>query len=299
MSISRRIARVVQTPAPAPGFIGLGHTAVLVVDPNEFASQDPFIMLADDRVELPVGATAGGAHPHAGFETVTFVLEGSLLDRVEGSLGTGDVQWMTAGSGVIHSEDVVPQGKTRILQLWLTLPHADRWSAPSFETVARDDAPVRREPGVEVRVYSGSSGGARSSTRNYVPVTLADISLDARAAVEQDLPASYNGFVYVLEGSVAAGDDGTALVMAQVAWLNRGSERGASSLWLVAGDAGARVVLYAGEPTNVPIVMHGPFVGETRADLIRISSDYLAGRFPRMSELAMDNRAEVTNADRN
>jgi redox-sensitive bicupin YhaK (pirin superfamily) len=285
MSLPRRIARVVQTPAPAPGFIGAGHTAVLVVDPNEFASQDPFIMLADDRVELPVGSTAGGAHPHAGFETVTFVLEGSLLDRVEGSLGTGDVQWMAAGSGVIHAEDVVPQGKTRILQLWLTLPHADRWSAPRFETVARDDAPVRREPGVEVRVYSGSSGDAHASTRNYVPVTLADISLDARAAVEQDLPASYNGFVYVLEGSVRAGDDGTSLVAAQVGWLDREVGRGASSLRLIAGDAGARVVLYAGEPTNVPIVMHGPFVGETRADLIRVSSDYLAGRFPRMSEL--------------
>jgi len=281
----RRIARVVQTPAPSPGFIGAGHTAVLVVDPNKFASQDPFIMLADDRIELPAGSTAGEAHPHAGFETVTFVLEGSLRDRVEGSLETGDVQWMTAGSGVIHSEDVVPQGKTRILQLWLTLPHADRWTAPRFETVARDDAPVRRAPGVEVRVYSGSSGEARSSTRNYVPVTLADISLAARATVEQDLPASYNGFAYVLEGSVRAGHDDTPLGAGQVGWLDRDGGRGSSSLRLVAGDAGARVVLYAGEPTNVPIVMHGPFVGETRADLVRVSSDYLAGRFPRMSEL--------------
>lgn len=285
MSIPRRIARVVQTPAPAPGFIGAGHTAVLVVDPNEFASQDPFIMLADDRIELPAGATAGEAHPHAGFETVTFVLEGSLRDRVEGSLATGDVQWMTAGSGVIHGEDVVPQGKTRILQLWLTLPHADRWSAPRFETVARDDAPARREPGVEVRVYSGSSGDARASTQNYVPVTLADISLDAHAALDQDLPASYNGFVYVLEGSVRAGDDDTPLVGGQVGWLNRDGGSGASSLRLIAGDAGARMMLYAGEPTNVPIVTRGPFVGETRADLARVARDYYAGRFPRMSEL--------------
>jgi redox-sensitive bicupin YhaK (pirin superfamily) len=259
--------------------------AVLVVDPKEFASQDPFILLADDRIELPAATTAGEAHPHAGFETVTLVLEGSLHDRVEGSLSTGDVQWMTAGSGVIHNEDVVPHGKTRILQLWLTLPHVDRWTAPRFETVARDDAPVRREPGVEVRVYSGSSGEARASTRNHVPVTLADISLDARATLEQDLPTSYNGFVYVLEGSVHAGEDSTALVTGQVGWPDRDGRGGASSLRLIAGDAGARVMLYAGEPTNVPIVMHGPFVGETRADLMRVSSDYLAGRFPRMSEL--------------
>ena len=192
---------------------------------------------------------------------------------------------MTAGSGVIHSEDVVPQGKTRILQLWLTLPHADRWSAPRFETVARDDAPVRREPGVEVRVYSGGSGEAWASTRNYVPVTLADVSLGARALVDQDLPASYNGFVYVLEGSLSAGTDATLLVAGQVGWLNRDGGVGASSLRLIAGDAGARVMLYAGEPTNVPIVMHGPFVGETRADLFRVSRDYVAGKFPRMSEL--------------
>ena len=285
MPISRRIARVVQTPAPAPGFMGAGHEAVLVVDPNEFALQDPFILLADDRIDLPAGSTAGEAHPHAGFETVTLVLEGSLQDRVEGSLGAGDVQWMTAGSGVVHNENVVPDGKTRILQLWLTLPHAERWSAPRFETIARDDAPVRREPGVEVRVYSGSSGEARASTRNHVPVTLADISLHSRAPVEQDLPAPYNGFVYVLEGSVRAGDDDKPLVKGQVGWLNRLGVSGASSLRLVGGNAGGKVILYAGEPTNVPIVMHGPFVGETRADLVRVSSDYLAGRFPRMSEL--------------
>ena len=286
MPITRRITRVVQTPAPAPGFMGAGHEAVLVVDPNEFASQDPFILLADDRIDLPAGSTAGEAHPHAGFETVTLVLEGSLHDRVEGSLGTGDVQWMTAGSGVIHNEEVVPEGTTRILQLWLTLPHAERWSAPRFETIARDEAPVRREPGVQVRVYSGSSGQARASTHNHVPVTLVDITLDSRTSVEQDLPASYNGFVYVLEGSVRTGDDDNPLVKGQVGWLNRVRVGGASSLRLVGGHAGARVILYAGEPTNVPIVMHGPFVGETRADLMRVSSDYLAGRFPRMSELA-------------
>ena len=296
MAIPRRIARVVQTPAPAPGFIGAGHTAVLVVDPNEFASQDPFIMLADDRIDLAPGKTAGEAHPHAGFETVTFVLEGSLQDRVEGSLGTGDLQWMTAGSGVIHSEDVIPQGKTRILQLWLTLPHANRWSAPRFETLTRDDAPVRREPGVEARVYSGSSGDARASTHNYVPVTLADIVLNAHVSIEQDLPASYNGFVYVLDGTVRAGFAATELTASQVGWLNRDAGSGASTLRLVAGDAGARVVLYAGEPTNVPIHMHGPFVGETRADLIRVSSEYLAGRFPRMSELVKARVSGVPNA---
>lgn len=285
MPARRWISRTVTTPPPAPGFMGAGHTAVVVVDPNEFQAQDPFILLADDRVDLPANSTAGGAHPHAGFETVTFVLEGSIHDRIEGSLDTGDVQWMTAGSGVIHNEDVVPQGKTRILQLWLTLPHEARWSTPRLETITRANAAVRREPGVDVRVYSGSSGEARASTHNYVPVTLADISLDAHATIEQDLPSSYNGFVYVVEGSVRAGSDDTLLAKGQVGWLDRASSGPSSSLRLAAGDAGARVVLYAGEPTNVPIVMHGPFVGESRADLIRVSNDFVAGRLPRISEV--------------
>jgi hypothetical protein len=275
--------------------MGAGHEAVLVVDPNEFKSQDPFILLADDRVDLAPGVTAGEAHPHAGFETVTFVLEGGLHDRIEGSLNTGDMQWMTAGSGVIHNEEVTLQGRTRILQLWLTLPHEHRWSPPRFETVSRDSAPVRREPGVVVRVYSGTSGDAQATTHNYVPVTVADIALRPRAAVTQDLPAAYNGFIYVLDGAVQAGSDGKQLAAGQVGWLDRGGT-GESSLRLIAGDAGARVMLYAGEPTNVPIVMHGPFVGETRADLMRVSSDYLAGRFPRISEIAR-GVATATSSD--
>ncbi|MDP9202580.1 MAG: pirin family protein [Gemmatimonadota bacterium] len=120
MSTHREIGRVVKLPPPAPGFLGEGHTAVTVVDASEFARNDPFIVLMDDRLDLPDGREAGGAHPHSGFETVTFVLEGALRDRDEGTLGTGDVLWMTAGSGVIHNENVVPLGRSRVLQLWLT-----------------------------------------------------------------------------------------------------------------------------------------------------------------------------------
>ena len=126
----RGIERVVTTPPPSPGFIGEGHTAVSVLDTKDFSRNDPFIVLMDDRIDLEPGLQAGGAHPHGGFETVTFVVEGELRDRDEGTLKTGDVLWMTAGSGVIHNENVVPLGKSRILQLWLTLTRSARWSAP-------------------------------------------------------------------------------------------------------------------------------------------------------------------------
>jgi redox-sensitive bicupin YhaK (pirin superfamily) len=284
----RGIGRVVTTAPAVPGFIGEGHTAVTVVDAHEFERNDPFIALMDDRINLEPGREAGGAHPHGGFETVTFVVEGRLRDRDEGMLETGDVLWMTAGSGVIHNENVVPLGKSRILQLWLTLPQSARWTAPRFEHIARDAASVRREPGVEARVYSGSSGSVRATAHNYVPVTLIDLRLHPHARFEQQLPDSYNGFIYVLGGDVFVGRSGTRLTAGQVGWLAEG-EPSASSVapvHITAGREGARVVLYAGERQGVPIVQHGPFVGESRADIVRLSRLYTEGKMPRISQLA-------------
>jgi redox-sensitive bicupin YhaK (pirin superfamily) len=283
----RGIGRVVTLPPPAAGFMGDGHTAVAVVEPNDFARTDPFILLMDDRIDLAPGTPAGGAHPHGGFETVTFVVEGKLRDRDEGNLEEGDVLWMTAGSGVIHNEDVEPLGRTRIFQLWLTLPQSARWSAPRFELIKRDAVPVRREKGVEARVYSGTSGSLRAATHNYVPVTLIDVRLEAGATFEQELPNSYNGFVVVLDGSVSVGKDGIRVEEGQVAWFDDASSdsSGESALRITAGEAGARVMVYAGERQNVPIVSHGPFIAESRADLMRLSRLYMEGKLPTMSEL--------------
>jgi redox-sensitive bicupin YhaK (pirin superfamily) len=284
----RGIGRVVTTAPPSPGFIGDGHTAVSVVNPNEFVRNDPFIVLMDDRIDLEPGREAGGAHPHGGFETVTFVVEGELRDRDEGILRTGDVLWMTAGSGVIHNENVVPLGESRILQLWLTLPQHARWVAPRFEHIARDAAPLRREQGAEARVYSGNSGAAQSTTHNYVPVTLVDLRLQPCARFEQELPDSYNGFLYVLDGAVSVGEERTRLTAGQVGWLAE-AEPNTSSVTPVrifAGDHGARLIIYAGERQGVPIVLHGPFVGENREDIRRLSRLYVEGKMPRMSELA-------------
>jgi redox-sensitive bicupin YhaK (pirin superfamily) len=254
------------------------------VDPAEFSDNDPFILLADDRLDLQPGAALGGEHPHAGFEIATFVLEGALNEGDEGVLRTGDVLFTTAGRGIIHGERAVPEGPTRILQLWFALPEGDRWIEPGFETIRREAARARREHGVEVRVYSGGSGELRVQRREHVPLTLIDIRLDAGATFEQDLPASYNGFVYVVEGAVHVGAD-TELVEAQVGWLDRSEGDGPSNLMLTGGDAGARVVLYAGQPQHFPIVTHGPFVGGSRADLVRMSREYMAGEYVRMSEL--------------
>ena len=287
--LQRAIARTVTTPPPAPGFAGPGHTAVPVVDPSRFAQQDPFIVLMDDRVEMAEGVPIGGEHPHAGFEIATFLVEGAIHDQDEGVLRAGDLQWMLAGRGVIHNEHSMPEGRTRVLQLWMTIPAVERWSEPHLETIAQEAAPVRRAPGVEVRVYSGSSGSVRAPERRHghVSTTLVDVRLEAGAVLEQELPAWYNGFVYVLEGSVRVGEgDATTLRTGQVGWLDRPESSGPSVLRFTASNGeNARVVLYAGEPQHRPIAMHGPFVGETRADLMRVSRDYMDGQFDRVSAL--------------
>src|SRR3954468_24756340 len=175
--MNRTISRI-ERPEPESGFLGEGHTAVQVIRPEHFERNDPFILLMDDHVHLSGHRPAGGPHPHAGFETVTLVLKGRLRyqDRDgEGFLEAGDVQWMTAGRGVIHSETIDRAVDLRILQLWLTLPKKDRWVCPASQDIRGASVPVRREPGAELKLYSGSSRGLKSSTRNHVPVTLADI----------------------------------------------------------------------------------------------------------------------------
>jgi quercetin 2,3-dioxygenase len=286
MTLQRRIARTVTPPPLAPGFIGVGHLATQLVAPEDFPIDDPFILLMDDHLNIG-DRPVGGPHPHAGFETVTLILEGAIYDADEGGvINRGEVQWMTAGSGIIHSENVATKGKVRLLQLWLTLPKRERWTTPGFQDIHERSIPVRREKSIEVRVYSGASGDQRSTTRNHVPVTLAEIKLDAGVSFEQDVPTSYNGFLFVVSGSARVGEDTTPLKIGQVGWLDRPKGEGISMLRIVAGDEGVRLVLYAGQPQGDPIVAQGPFVGDSRADIVRLHNEYRAGRFDRMSELA-------------
>jgi len=244
---------------------------------------DPFILLMDDHLDIG-DRPVGGPHPHAGFETVTLILDGAIFDRDEGgTLNAGEVQWMTAGSGIIHSEDVRTKGKVRLLQLWLTLPKNKRWTAPGFQTINVDEVPVLREKGAEIRVYSGSSAGLQSGTQNHVPVTMVEINLEPHASAELDIPASYNGFAFVIGGSVRIGD--TELNTGQVGWLDWPTDNGTSVVRVVAGESGARLVLYAGQPQGDPIVSHGPFIGDSKPDIARLFAEYQSGGFPRLSEL--------------
>jgi redox-sensitive bicupin YhaK (pirin superfamily) len=291
--MSRPITRVVVTPPPAPGFIGEGHTAVEVVPPTDLAASDPFVLLMDDRLDIKERRQIGGAHPHAGLETVTLVLDGILHDRDEGELGPGDVLWMTAGRGIIHNEAVEAAGTSRILQLWIALPASARGITPRFELVRAEHVPVVRAPGVEARLYSGVSGPLRSATKNIVPVTLVDVKLAAGATFTQELSTSYNGFVYVIDGDVEIG--GETLRRGDVGWFAPGAS---TSLVSRADARGARYVLYAGEPTRDALLQHGPFVAGSAVEIRELYRRFRSGDFISMSHIARQQRAQgATNDD--
>ncbi|WP_165837154.1 pirin family protein [Phenylobacterium hankyongense] len=289
--MTRLISHVETTAPPEPGFIGEGHTAVEVLRPTAIAASDPFVLLMDDRLDIPVRRIIGGAHPHAGLETVTLILEGSLFDRDEGRMDAGDVVWMTAGRGIIHNEAVETQGRTRILQLWIALPAADRALPPRFQIIPRDQAPVVRGPGAEARLYSGTSGRAASATANRVPVTMIDLKLEPNASFRQDLPGSYNGFVYVLEGAVRVG--GETIAAGQTGWF---APSEATDLVLEAQAGGARLVLYAGVPIGEPLIQHGPFVADSAATINDQFRRFRAGEFTRMSQLRPMEPAQAAPA---
>jgi quercetin 2,3-dioxygenase len=277
----RTLRRIRTLPAASRGQFGPDHTAIEAIQLTEWVDADPFILLMDDRVD---GTLRAGPHPHAGFETVTFMVDGNMPAEHAGNmLANGDVEWTTTGSGIVHGPDQPIDGKMRVLQLWLTLPKADRWTAPDHQFVRHDDVPVRREPGAELRLYSGATGTLVSPTRNRVPTTLVDIRLEPGATVQQVLPANHNGFLYPLEGEVRAGTDRQAVRVQQIGWLDRAEGDADTSLQL-ANDSNvpARVLLYAAARQNVPIASYGPFIGDTREDIVRSIERYQAGTFLRV-----------------
>jgi redox-sensitive bicupin YhaK (pirin superfamily) len=272
----RSIDRVSTIPALGPGFGGDRHKAALVIAPGDLPATDPFFLMADDNITD--GGSFGESHPHAGLETVTFMLNGTMADT-GGRLEEGDVEWMTAGSGIVHSENAMVSTGLRLFQLWLILPEAQRNMPPRVQILRRAEMPVHAEPGVLATVYSGKSGDAVAPAMNAVPVTLIDIRLEPGATFASHLPASYNAFVVVIDGEVEAGTKAETLAKGTVGWT-RPMGDGDSLLALRAGEGGARVLLYAGQPQNISVVAKGPFIAGSQEELAGYYSAYRQGKFP-------------------
>ncbi len=272
MSAPHRSVRRVAETTIHPG-MNREHRVRLVLEPDHWDEFDPFLMLAEDWF---VAGTFGD-HPHRGFETVTFVLDGQIEHRDNrggaGVLEVGDAQWMTAGSGVVHSEEAGPQG-AHSLQLWLNLPRTLKMTEPRYQDLRGSAMPVRREEGVVARVFSGRSGNLIGPALNHTPVTMVEFRIEAGSQLLQDLPASYNAFLYILSGSGRFGAEERAAHESQVVWFRR--EEGDI---VMQADEPVHAMLWAGEPIGEPVAARGPFVMNRMDEVIQAYSDFRSGRF--------------------
>jgi redox-sensitive bicupin YhaK (pirin superfamily) len=249
-----------------------------VVAPVDFDRHSPFLLLMEDWFD-----SSGGfeTHPHRGFQTVTLVLDGELEHRdhtgAHGVLAQGDMQWMTAGRGALHSEMSHGNGVTHTLQLWLNLPARDKMIPATYQDQRSADAPVDRFAGGTVRVYAGTSGDVSHGHGSAWPMILLDISLEGGITHRVSLPSSYRGFLYLLEGSAHLGEDGEAATAGDVAWFDPSQSDAADTLTIEA-TAQLRALLYASLPIDEPVAAYGPFVMNTMREVQQAFADFHAGR---------------------
>ena len=275
---TRGVERLVRGQATSDG-AGVRLTRVLTQDLQR--RLDPFLMLDAFRNENPEDYIGGFPdHPHRGFETVTYMIAGRMRHRDsagnEGLLGPGGAQWMTAGSGLIHSE--LPEQEAGLMegfQLWVNLPARDKMCAPSYRDIPSAQIPELRTPeGVTVRVLAGACQDVPGAVqRPDTAVLFLDVHLPADSRFFQPLPAGHNAFTYTYRGRVRVGD--TEVPDRHMAILANDGAEG------VAIDAGedAKMLIVAGQPLREPIVQYGPFVMNTRAEIERAFVDFQQGRF--------------------
>ncbi|XHS79964.1 pirin family protein [Burkholderiaceae bacterium UC74_6] len=242
---------------------------------------DPFLMLDAFGSDQADDYIAGFPdHPHRGFETVTYMLEGRMRHRDsagnEGLLGNGGVQWMTAGRGVIHSElPEQEEGRMEGFQLWLNLPAKDKMRDPWYRDIPSGEIPEFEHDGAKVRVIAGESHGVKGSVqREHTEPVYLDIHLAPGASFEQALPDTHNVFVYVYRGSLKF-DTGCTVPRERMAIF--ANVAGSDGVVLTAGDEATRLILVAGKPLNEPIAQYGPFVMNTQAELMQAVRDFQAG----------------------
>lgn len=278
---SRRVAHVVRG---QPTQDGAGVKLTRVIGQRALDSLDPFLLLDEFRSDHAGDYIAGfPEHPHRGFETVTYMLAGHMRHRDnkgnQGDLGPGSVQWMTAGRGIVHSE--MPQQENGLLwgfQLWVNLPAADKMTAPRYQDIAADRIPeVTPTEGVTVRVIAGTIDGATGPVSAVATdPRYFDIRLAPGARWRVPLPAGHAAFAYIYDGAVTIGDaPATTLARGELGVLDGDGDAA------LAADAahGARLLVVAGQPLREPVARYGPFVMNTREQILEAARDFEAGRF--------------------
>lgn len=256
---------------------GDGVQLTRIIGSRNLSMLDPFLLLDSFETEKPEDYIGGfPAHPHRGFETVTYLLEGRMRHKDnagnEGVIEPGGVQWMTAGSGIVHSE--IPEQERGLLhgfQLWVNLPARAKMTAPAYQEFPAEQ--ITREQlgnGGEVRVISGKTnqGTVGPIVNEYVSPLYLDVSLSEGQVFEQAVADDANAFVYVIEGELAVGKQADRIDTRQLGILENGS-----SIQLKANKQ-ARFLVASAVPLNEPVVRGGPFVMNTKQQLEQAFSDY-------------------------
>ncbi len=243
---------------------------------------DPFLMFDDFSSDIPEHYQAGFPwHPHRGMETVTYILDGAVRHKDslgnEGVIEGGNVQWMTAGSGIIHEEMPESAHGIRGFQLWVNLPRAEKMSAPNYQDLAGKAIPEAvLAPGAHARVIAGELAGVHGPLEAVAGSPLyADISLEAGREARVPVPQDHTAFAYVVEGAVMLPGSEQAFHAGRVLLFARDGE----AVALRAGNGGARYLLIAGAPLNEPIAWHGPIVMNTEEELRAAFRELQEGTF--------------------
>lgn len=277
MTTQRKLEQVITGIAATDG---AGVELVRVIGQPKLMDLDPFLLLDAFRSDNPNDYIAGfPAHPHRGFETVTYLLDGRMRHKDnagnEGVIEPGGIQWMTAGKGIVHSE--MPEQENGMLegfQLWINLPASHKMSEPAYQEHDADNIPLENRAGTSIRVITGeTSQGTQGPVKQPLtdPLYL-DVTLNADTDFSETLPELHNAFVYVVKGSVELGTH--KLQRDQLAVLSKGE-----TIQLRSEQSGARFLLIAGKPLGEPVARGGPFVMNTNAEVHQAYEDYQAGRF--------------------
>jgi len=266
-----------------PASDGAGVELTRIIGSPDLNMLDPFLLLDTFESDQPQDYIGGFPdHPHRGFETVTYLLEGRMRHKDsagnEGVIESSGVQWMTAGKGIVHSE--MPEQEDGLLmgfQLWVNLPKADKMTEPAYQEFPDAEIPLeQRDNGTVVRVITGQTdeGTVGPVVNNFVKPTYLDISLPAGELFEQSLDDDDNAFVFVIEGDVKVGEQSQSLGQRTLGILS-GGERVA----ITADNTDSRFLLVAGQPLNEPVARGGPFVMNTQEEVMQAFTDFRNNRF--------------------
>ncbi len=249
---------------------------------------DPFLLLDEiGPITLSAGEAKGAPdHPHRGFETVTYMIDGVFEHKDSqghsGKIKTGDVQWMTAGSGVIHSEmpekEFLQNGGTlHGFQLWVNLPKKDKMMKPRYQDLSANKIPIAQNDGVKVKVIAGKSMGEKAVIETRTPITYLHFTLQPNAQVVQTIPQNYNAFAYVVNGEGLFGDEQRLVHKEQVVLF----EQDGDEITIKASNdmsSPLDVLLIAGMPLGEPVARYGPFVMNTDEEIKQAILDYNSGK---------------------